>query len=146
MQIFVNCLGQTKVMEYTQGENIEAFCEKIQNEFQIEESVALYSKCGKIEEISTDLENSNVEALVEVLGGKKKKKSYSTPKKNKHRHKNTKRMHALSFYTIKDDGVVEKVKKMCQRCSGKGKGIFMATHSNRYYCGNCGFTLMKKTE
>jgi len=36
------------------------------------------------------LENTNVDALVEIVGGKKKKKSYSTPKKNKHRHKNTK--------------------------------------------------------
>ncbi len=76
MQIFVNCLGQTKCVEYTNGENIEAFCERIQNEFQLEESVAVYNNSQKIEVLSADLENTNVEALVEVLGGKKKKKSF----------------------------------------------------------------------
>ena len=66
----------------------------------------MYSNSKKIVSLE-DLENTNVEALLEVLGGKKKKKSYATPKKNKHRHKNTKRMHALSFYTFKEDGTVE---------------------------------------
>jgi hypothetical protein len=107
MQIFVNCLGETKVVEYTQGENVESFCVRVQSEFELEETVSLYTKCQKIEELTSDLANTNVDALVDIIGGKKKKKSYSTPKKNKHRHKNTKRMHALSYYTIKDDGLVE---------------------------------------
>ena len=105
--------------------------------------LSLYNNCGKIEVISEELAGQNVEALVDVLGGKRKKKTYKTPKKNKHRHKNTQRMHALSYYTIKDDGVVEKVKKLCTRNTCKGKGIFMASHENRYYCGKCGLTLMK---
>jgi len=143
MQIFVNCLGKTKCVEYTQGEDIEQFCERVQNEFQLEESVACYNNSMKIEELSANLENTTVEALIEVLGGKKKKKSYTTPKKNKHRHKNTKRMHVLSYYTIKDDGVVEQVKKMCHKPICKGKGIFMAPNANRYYCGKCAYTLKK---
>ena len=77
------------------------------------------------------------------MGGKKKKKTYATPKKNKHRHK-SKKLHTLSYYTINDDGSVERVKKLCEQSTCKGKGIFMASHKNRYYCGNCTLTLMKK--
>ena len=35
---------------------------------------------------------------------------------------------------------------MCTRATCKGKGIFMADHKNRYYCGKCSCTLMKKTD
>ncbi len=83
--------------------------------------------------------------MVDVLGGKKKKKGYSTPKKNKHRHKNV-RLHVLSYYTIKGDGknaTVEKVKRLCDQKTCKGRGIFMATHHNRYYCGSCNTAYFK---
>lgn len=73
----------------------------------------------------------------------KKKKNYSTPKKTKHRHVNTKLM-ALSYYAIQKDGTVERVKKLCEQESCKDQGIFMANHWNRYYCGKCHLTLKKK--
>jgi small subunit ribosomal protein S27Ae len=147
MQIFVNCLGDTKC--FNVGADIEVLKSEIQKEFGIENNINLYSFCGKIENLEelSELNNQTVEALIEVLGGgkggKKKKKVYSTPKKNKHRHKNTKLM-ALSYYAIKKDGTVERVKKLCEQESCKEQGVFMANHWNRYYCGKCHHTLKKK--
>lgn len=91
----------------------------------------------------------NVEALISIKGGKgkKKRKNYSTPKKNKHRH-TSKKLHALSFYA-ESQGKFQKIKKTCPQNSCKDRGIVMAHHKNRYYCGHCHFTLMivdKKTE
>lgn len=54
MQIFVNCLGQTKCVEYTQGENVEQFCVRIQSEFELSETVACYNNSQKIEQLTAD--------------------------------------------------------------------------------------------
>ena len=75
--------------------------------------------------------------------GGKKRKAYATPKKNKHKHVNVK-LQALNYYAIKGDGTVEKTRKLCEQETCKGRGIFMANHWNRYYCGNCALTLLKK--
>lgn len=148
MQIFVNCLGETKCFNIQNEDNMEVLKSEIQQEFGIENNINLFSFAGKIENSQNlaDLNNQTLEALIDVLGGKggkKKKKNYSTPKKNKHRHVNTKLM-ALSYYTIKKDGTVERVKKLCEQDSCKDQGIFMANHWNRYYCGKCHLTLKKK--
>ena len=57
--------------------------------------------------IDESFENSNLEASLEVLGGKgkKKRKQYTTPKKNKHTHKG-KKLHTLSYYALNQDGTV----------------------------------------
>ena len=85
-------------------------------------------------------------ALFEIKGGKgkKKRKQDTTKKNNKHRHVSVK-LHAVSFYAIQQDGSVERVKKLCESETCKGKGIFMANHKNRYYCGKCQLTLMKQS-
>ena len=141
MQIFVNCLGATKCFS---EENLETLKSEIQQEFQIENNINLYSKLGKIENSQDLANNQNLDVLIDVLGGAgRKKKNYSTPKKNKHRHVNTKLM-ALSYYAIKNDGTVERVKKLCEQDCCKDQGIFMANHWNRYYCGKCHLTLKKK--
>ncbi len=40
------------------------------------------------------------------------------------------------FYQVKD-GKVERLKRECPRC---GRGVFMAQHADRYYCGRCSYT------
>jgi small subunit ribosomal protein S27Ae len=46
-------------------------------------------------------DNSNLTGLIDVCGGKgkKKRKAFTTPKKTKHKHKNTKLL-ALSYYAL----------------------------------------------
>jgi small subunit ribosomal protein S27Ae len=45
------------------------------------------------------------------------------------------------FYKVKGD-TLERLKKECPRC---GKGRFLAEHKNRLSCGNCGYTIFKKS-
>ena len=70
-----------------------------------------------------------------LLGGakKRKKKTYTKPKKNKHVHKKIK-MRMLAFYKVDGSGKVERLRKTCPAC---GPGVFMANHFDRVYCGKC---------
>ena len=55
----------------------------------------------------------------------------------KHKHQK-----ASDHYKI-EGGKIERIKKICDRCSD---GIFMAEHKDRFYCGKCGMTVWKKKE
>lgn len=92
----------------------------------------------------TPLSQIEVAPLVEGAGKKKrKKKVYSTPKKNHHVHKNRK-LGVLDYYVVEKDGKIKRVNKECVNSTCAGKGIFMANMWNRHYCGNCHTTLIKK--
>ncbi len=110
----------------------------------------IFSHTEKLESaniLSLDSELMNLQAMLSVEGGKKKKKkkAFTTPKTKKHIHKNVK-LRALSYFTINKDGSVSCVKKHCESKECAGKGIFMANHKNRVYCGNCHMTMIKKDE
>lgn len=47
----------------------------------------------------------------------------------------------FSLYKIEDKQTI-KLRPTCERC---GPGYFMASHSDRYTCGHCGFTRYKPT-
>lgn len=85
-------------------------------------------------------DGSTVTELGRLVGGgkKRKKKTYTKPKKLKHVHKNVK-MASLKYYKVGDDGTIERLRRECPEdiC---GAGIFMANHHDRYYCGKCGLT------
>ena len=40
-----------------------------------------------------------------------------------------------------DGDKIERKNQICPRC---GEGVFMADHGDRFACGNCGYTEMKK--
>ncbi len=146
MQIFVNCLGQTKCVQYSAEETVCDVVARIQSEFGTESNLELYTSSGKLENLTCLGDNANVFACMDLIGGGKKKggkkrKAYATPKKNKHKHRNVK-LQALSYYAFNKDQV-EKVKKLCTQDTCKDKGIFMANHWNRYYCGRCHLALEK---
>ncbi len=146
MQIFVTCLGETKCVDFSAEENFNTVVERVQAEFDTDCSLNLYSASSKLETVSELLNSTNIFACVDLIGGGKKKggkkrKAYATPKKNKHKHRNVK-LQALSYYAFNKDQV-EKVKKLCTQDTCKDKGIFMANHWNRYYCGRCHLALEK---
>ena len=148
MQIFVNCMGETRCVQLNSTLNVEQLNNSIQTEFGLETPVELYTASNKLVDLSELSADATLFALVDVIGGGKKKggkkrKAYATPKKNKHKHVNVK-LHALDYYAIKGDGTVERTRKLCEQETCKGRGIFMANHWNRYYCGNCALTLLKK--
>jgi ribosomal protein S27AE len=144
MQIFVNCLGETKLVKLNDCTDLLTLEDRVACEFDITNSIALYRASARFNSTDELVEGETLSAVISVLGGAgKKRKAFTTPKKNKHKHKNTKLM-ALSYYAIKGDGTVERTRKLCEQETCKGKGIFMANHWNRYYCGNCALTLLKK--
>ncbi len=146
MQIFITCLGETRCLSLVNSRNIEELSSAVQTEFGLNASVSLYNNSSRVTCLEELEANETISAVVDLIGGGKggkKRKAYTTPKKNKHRHQNVKLM-ALNYYAIKGDGTVEKTRKLCEQETCKGKGIFMANHWNRYYCGNCSLTLLKK--
>ncbi len=54
--------------------------------------------------------------------------------------KKTKRVKKSAFYKVEGNNVV-RTRKTCLKC---GAGVFMAEHKDRYSCGKCGYTEMKK--
>lgn len=89
-------------------------------------------------------DDSTLEAHFRLLGGgkKRKKKTYSKPKKVKHKHKNIK-LRMLKVYKVDDSGKVQRLRRQCPKC---GPGVFMATHFDRVYCGKCGLTYLYETQ
>ncbi len=63
-------------------------------------------------------------------------------KSGKKPHKKTLRIKKSAFYEVKENSVIRK-RKTCVKC---GAGVFMAEHKDRYTCGKCGYTEMKKKE
>mmetsp|Transcript_43794 Transcript_43794/g.171308 ORF Transcript_43794/g.171308 Transcript_43794/m.171308 type:complete len:148 (-) Transcript_43794:238-681(-) len=85
-------------------------------------------------------ENSTLFAHLRLLGGgkKRKKKTYTKPKKIKHKKKKVPKA-VFKFYEVKADGTIERLRKDCpsETC---GVGTFMAQHKDRRTCGKCGLT------
>merc|ERR1711865_374394 len=73
----------------------------------------------------------------ELAGGgkKRKKKTYTKPKKVK--------LAVLKFYKVDSNDKVTRLRRECphELC---GPGVFMAMHFNRYYCGKCHLTYLIK--
>eukprot|EP00758_Cryptobia_borreli_P007790 Tbor_TRINITY_DN5331_c2_g6::TRINITY_DN5331_c2_g6_i1::g.4738::m.4738/K02977/RP-S27Ae, RPS27A; small subunit ribosomal protein S27Ae len=82
-----------------------------------------------------------------LLGGKgkkKKKRVFTKPKKNAHRHK-LETMRVLKYYTVSGDGENEEftIKRNLTECRHPqcGPGVFMAKHKDgRQTCGKCSMT------
>ncbi|CAN0532020.1 unnamed protein product, partial [Ectocarpus sp. 12 AP-2014] len=83
---------------------------------------------------------STLHLVLRLRGGgkKRKKKTYTKPKKVKHVHKAVK-LAVLKFYRVDDTGKVQRLRKSCpnEEC---GVGVRMAVHKDRFYCGKCGLT------
>ncbi|XP_070247201.1 ubiquitin-ribosomal protein eS31 fusion protein-like [Myotis yumanensis] len=75
--------------------------------------------------------------VLRLCGGakKRKKQSYTTPKKNKHKRKKVK-LAVLKYYKVDENGTTSRLRQECpsDEC---GAGVFMASHLDRHYCGKC---------
>ncbi|KAI1240341.1 hypothetical protein IHE44_0008758, partial [Lamprotornis superbus] len=83
---------------------------------------------------------STLHLVLRLRGGakKRKKKSYTTPKKNKHKRKKVK-LAVLKYYKVDENGKISRLRRECpsEEC---GAGVFMASHFDRHYCGKCCLT------
>ena len=85
-------------------------------------------------------DNSTLHLNAELLGGgkKRKKKTYTTPKKIKHKRKKVK-MAILKYYKVDESGKITRLRRECPNATC-GAGVFMAKHKDRQYCGKCHLT------
>jgi len=83
---------------------------------------------------------STLHLVLRLRGGakKRKKKTYNTPKRIKHKRKKTK-MGILKYYKVDSDGKIKRLRRECPNAEC-GAGVFMAFHHDRQYCGKCGLT------
>ena len=150
MQIFVkNLNGQTSAIEIESAASVSALRSEVAVASGVE-SAALRLVYGGVS-LSDSLtlaacgicDESTVHASMSLDGGKKrKKKVYTKPKKNKHKHIKNK-LGILKCYKVEADG---KVTRLLQQCPHElcGAGTFMAKHYNRHYCGKCSMTALIK--
>ena len=89
------------------------------------------------------VDKANIEALLDLEGGKRKrkKKVYTKPKKIKHKHKK-RPLARLDYYLVEEGGKVKPLKRESEVC---GPGTYMADHPDRMTCGQTGKTHWRLT-
>ncbi|KAI9032613.1 ribosomal protein S27a-domain-containing protein [Phycomyces nitens] len=153
MQIFVKSLeGNTLVIGTNASSSVADVKAMIQAREGIPADAQLLSFAGKplVNENALSLygvqDDSTLHLNCELLGGakKRKKKTYTTPKKIKHKRKKVK-MAILKFYKVDQSGKITRLRRECPSATC-GAGVFMAWHSDRQYCGKCHLTYVFQKE
>lgn len=96
------------------------------------------------EEIISDIDGQFLFTSLRLKGGakKKRKKTFTKPKKVKHKKKKVP-LAVLKYYKVSDDGKVTRLRRTCPNPTC-GPGIFMAAHRGRQYCGKCSLTYVSE--
>ncbi|ORX61631.1 hypothetical protein DM01DRAFT_1404401 [Hesseltinella vesiculosa] len=149
MQVFVKSLaGNTLALNVTEGTVAQ-----VKSMIEAREGIPCDAQClsyagkplvdGALSTYGI-FDNNTLHLNAELLGGgkKRKKKTYTTPKKIKHKRKKVK-MAILKFYKVDGSGNITRLRRECPNATC-GAGVFMANHGDRQYCGKCHLTYVFK--
>jgi small subunit ribosomal protein S27Ae len=146
MQVFVKSLsGNTLSLDVCANSSVTEIKSLIEEREGLPVNSQLLSFAGKPlteGELSVygigNLNTLNLNA--ELLGGgkKRKKKTYTTPKKIKHKRTKVK-LAILKYYKVDESGKITRLRRECPNATC-GAGVFMAKHKDRQYCGKCHLT------
>ena len=149
MRLFLTDLsGQTLAVE---AENVSALKTAAEAQGVAVETLTFNGQTLCEEVAFGDVEGLEEESTLfmnrDLLGGgkKRKKKTYTKPKKVKKPRKKVK-LAILKCYKVDSNDKITRLRRECphELC---GPGVFMAKHADRYSCGRCHLTyLMKKNE
>ncbi|KAG0237788.1 hypothetical protein BGW42_008409 [Actinomortierella wolfii] len=143
MQIFINAPAGTLAYTVQAGDNINNVKAMIQEREGIAAAAQRLSFAGKaVESLAEIPAQATLDLNVDLLGGakKRKKKTYTTPKKIKHKKKKVK-LAVLKFYQVDGNGKITRLRRECPSATC-GAGVFMAWHRDRQYCGRCQLTFV----
>ena len=142
MQLFVRDLqGQTHVRECSPSDQAGSLG------VASDERLIIAGRSLSVGDLIGDVEDQSTVFITAGLEGgakKRKKKTYTKPKKIKHKRKKVK-LAVLKLYKVDSNEKVTMLRKVCpsETC---GPGIFMGMHTNRLYCGKCHLTYLIKGE
>ncbi|ORM40227.1 Ubiquitin-40S ribosomal protein S27a-1 [Babesia sp. Xinjiang] len=147
-QVFIKLFnGNTAVLDIDNNETVADVKDRIAKLYALEQCAqSLWAGLHEAEDdvLVNELitEGTTIELVqhIDVCGGgkKRKKKQHTTPKKIKHKKKKVK-LSVLKYYKVEGDKVVRLLKECpANTC---GRGVFMASHHDRTYCGRCGMTV-----